>query len=242
MKLYELNYEKEDILKKRREVIDKFLKKSVNIKNVDINALVPLDIKILFYIYDEVFFYGTFKKELIDKISFGTSKRMTKSAGLTIATKTMEGLKFQIRLGENFYVGFKNLYGNVVNGIEARNSLEALCIVLEHEICHVIEFYYFKTSSCKKPRFKAMAKAIFGHTKSYHEMLMVPKKSSGKCSFKVGQKVSFNYKGNLLNGIIYSINKRAAVMVKKSGGRYVDKCGNTYEKYYVPIDMLKGAD
>ena len=55
----------------------------------------------------------------------------------------------------------------------------------------------------------------------------------------VGSKVSFNMENRKLKGIIYRITKRATVMVKDKKGQFADKNGNSYSKYYVPLQNLE---
>lgn len=171
MELYELKFNEEDIIRKRKEVMENFMRSSMNIKTPDILSFTALDIKILFNIYDKIFFNSYFKLLPDFCINFSVSGRLSKSAGKTIIKRKKNQISWEIRMGEVFFTNFKELRGErKVNGLVPDNSLDALCLVLEHELCHVIEFYYFNVSSCRGKRFKSLAYSIFGHKETYHEL------------------------------------------------------------------------
>lgn len=239
MELYQLSYSAEDIIRKRQEVMGEFLHSSLNIKTPDIKFLTSLDIKILFNIYDKVFLMGYFKAQPNFHMNFSVSSRLSKSAGKTIMKREKGQTTWEIRMGQIFFTEFKNLNGNgKVNGLVPKDALEALCLVLEHEICHVIEFYYFKTSSCRGKRFKSLAYSLFGHKETYHELLPKSKLEEKSVKLKIGDKVSIDFKDKTVVGIISNINKRATVMVFDENGIYRDSKGIRYSKFYVPVGKI----
>jgi hypothetical protein len=104
--------------------------------------------------------------------------------------------------------------------VKTNTGLEAFQLVFEHELCHVIEFVFFNTSNCSKKRFKVLSNNIFGHTESYHKLPTNRQIAQQKYGFKIGDKVTFIFKGKTIQGIIFNINKRATVMVEDSNGHY----------------------
>ena len=141
----------------------------------------------------------------------------------------------------SFIIGAVNSDNNVC-GIKTSNSLEALQVVFEHELCHVIEFVNFNESNCKGARFKTISNNLFGHTESYHQLSTQKEIVQKKLGINIGDSVSFNFQDNNLKGILQGINKRATVMVPDKNGAFVDNRGNKYAKYYVPVNRLKQVE
>lgn len=233
-----------DIEKKREEIVKLLLLQSENIKNTSINVISAADLELLFGLYDQVFFNSWFRDNFKGKIKFSLSRRMTKSAGLTLCPKNIDKIKpeelvIEIRIGVDFFFRYNRIgAGEAVCGIKTENSLQALILVFEHEICHVLEFLQYKKSSCKAQRFKTMAKGLFGHTESYHKLPTNRQIAVQKLGLHPGSVVSFAFEGEKLTGILHNINKRATVMVKDKHGAFADKQGNRYAKYYVPLSQL----
>ncbi|AOY74557.1 SprT-like domain-containing protein [Clostridium formicaceticum] len=230
------------IIKKKRDIVYKSLiEASPNINNGNIKEISETDLELLFSLYNQVFLENRLKKDFKGTFSFSLSKRMTKSAGLILYSKNInkmksEGEKIEIRIGVDFFLQYDLLEGKkTVCGIDTKNSLEALQLVFEHEICHAIEYIYFKKSSCKGERFKTISNNLFGHTESYHQLPTYRQIANKKLGLKIGDQVSFTFQGKKVDGIIYRINKRATVMVKDKKGQFIDKEGNRYIKYYVPL-------
>lgn len=236
----------ENFITKNRAYISKELKNlSNNIKSDTIKRISPADIRLLFDLYDSVFFNNYFREEYKGTFKFSLSRRMTKSAGLTLCPKNIGSIKpeevvIEFRIGIDLFFQYEILDRlKVVCGYETNNALESIQLVLEHEICHAIEFIFFHKSSCKGNRFKTIAKNIFGHTSSYHQLPTNRELAREKYGLNLGNKVDFNFKGKNISGIIYGINKRATIMVKDKKGQYTDKQGNRYAKYYIPLNELK---
>ncbi|HEX2927484.1 MAG TPA: SprT-like domain-containing protein [Ruminiclostridium sp.] len=230
---------------KRGEISKQLMLESSNIKNGTISTISTDDLELLFQLYDRLFFENWFKESYKGKMKFSLSRRMVKSAGLTICPKSIDKiapdkLVLEIRIGVDFFYHYGHIEGRkTVCGIKTTNSLEALQLVFEHELCHVIEFINFKKSNCKGKRFKTIASNLFGHTESYHRLPTQRQIAKQKLGINIGDTVSFNFEGRILTGILYNINKRATVMVRNNGGTMVDNKGNRYSKYYVPLILLK---
>ena len=244
--MIEYKFDEETIKVKRSEISTQLIKESMNIKSPIIKELSPLDLKILFELYDSMFLNNWFKDNFRGTFKFSLSTRMTKSAGFTFCPKNISILKpedvvIEFRIGVDFFFQYENLKRDkVVCGIETKSSLEALQLVLEHEICHAIEYIYFYKSSCRGERFRTISNNLFGHTSSYHQLPSNNEIAREKFNLSIGDKVVFAFENKKLNGIIYRINKRATVMVQDKNGQYADKQGNRYLKYYVPLNKLEG--
>lgn len=234
-----------EVIKKREKISKLFLLRSINVKSEAISKISEDDIRVLYDLYDEIFFDNYMKNSFKGKFKFSLSKRMTKSAGLTICPKNIERIKqeeliIEIRLGVEFFFNYNMVEGaKKVCGVETSKGLEALQLVFEHELCHVIEFILYNKSNCSKERFKTLAHNIFGHTESYHSLPTYQSLAKQRMGINIGDIVSFNYEDKLFKGILYRINKRATVMVKDNNGSLTDRTGNRYSKYYVPLNKLK---
>lgn len=236
---------KDDIGSKREEIFRLLMLNSTNIKNGAISTISTDDLKLLFQLYDRIFFENWFKEAFKGRIKFSLSRRMTKSAGMTLCPKNMDKVKpeelvIEIRIGVDFFFHYGSVEGSkTVCGIKTSSSLEALQLVFEHELCHVLEFIHFKVSNCSGKRFKALANSLFGHTESYHKLPTHRQIANQKLGLNIGDTVSFTFEGKRLTGILYNINKRATVMVRNNSGPLVDNRGNRYSKYYVPLMLLE---
>ena len=245
IKILQIKWSKAEIVKKREEVANLLKAHSSNIKDDNISSISDKDLGLLFSFYDKVFFNNWFNECFKGKIAFSLSRRMTKSAGLTICPKNADRLKpeelaLEIRLGIDFFFQYGSIEGSkFVCGIETDNSLDAMQLVFEHELCHMIEYIHFYKSNCKGERFKTIANNIFGHTGSYHGLPTFRQIADEKLGLGIGDKVAFEIEGKKEKGFIYNINKRATVMVKNNKGDFVDNNGNRYDKFYVPLRLLK---
>ncbi|MGH4051107.1 MAG: hypothetical protein ACREVX_07100 [Clostridium sp.] len=239
-----LKYSSLEIFEKRNKIRNRFIIKSKNVKTGDIQFMSKVDLEMLFYLYDEVFFSGYFKENFKGTLMFSLSTRMTSAAGKTIYSRQIKSLPeteeiYEIRMGiKFFYQYYKVERDKIVSGINTKDSLEAFQIVFEHELCHLVELHLYKQSSCKKIRFKIIVENIFAHTDVVHQLPSQKEIVLKDYGLNVGQKVSFISEGVKYKGLVYKINKRATVMVKDSKGTYRDKRGNTYSKWYVHFEQL----
>lgn len=246
LNLCKLSYTDLEIQAKRLEVAQRLILLSANIKEFTrITRIAPDDLKFLFDLYDEIFLEHQFRKSFQDKLKFSLSSRLSKAAGKTLYPKNMDQLRpgeriIEIRIGTAFLFKYHEIEGDKsVGGIATHTALQALQLVFEHEICHVIEFINFKTSSCKQARFKSLAGNLFGHTESCHKLPTVRQIVQQNYGLKIGDNVIFYYGNQKFEGILYRINQRATVMVRSQHGTHADNRGNRYDKYYVPIEHLQ---
>ena len=243
--VYELQHNQQEINTKREEIAKRLQQSSLNITESKINRISSKDLQILFELYDQLFLCNWFKNNYMGKMKFSLSKRMTKSAGLTLCPKNIgrikeEELTIEIRMGVDLFFKYDALEGlKEACGVKTDSSLTALQVVFEHELCHAIEFICLHRSSCKGKHFKALASNIFGHSQSYHCLPTQREIAKEKLGLSIGDIVSFQMEGKTLTGIINNINKRATVMVRDNKGDYKDSKGHRYSKYYVPLTLLK---
>jgi len=233
-----------EINNKREQVAQLLKKTSPHVTDDKITSLADSDLQLLFNAYDQVFFQDWFRDQYPGQIKFSLSRRMTKSAGITICPKSLtmiepEKLVIEIRIGVDFFFQYYQL-GNqvIVCGLETSSSLQALQLVFEHEICHALEFILYHSSSCKRQRFKNIANNCFGHTSSLHQLPTYRQIAATKFGLQVGDQVAFTDDGRQLSGIISGINKNASVMVPDPKGAFADKAGRRYTKYYVALKRL----
>lgn len=239
--LISIKYEEQTICEKRDIIRRELYAKSLNIQNGRIYGISKVDLRILFLLYDKYFFQEYFQENLKEKLEFSVSNRMTRAAGKTIFTRNRISLeeKYEIRMALTFFQKYYEVNRNKkVSGIKTEDSLEAFMIVFEHELVHLLEIHVFKASSCAKQQFKILANRIFGHTSSYHELPTNKEIAYKKYGFKIGDRVKFDYNGEVSVGIIHKINKRVSVMVADKAGKYVDTKGNKYSKWYVPLEKI----
>ncbi|MEG2288495.1 MAG: hypothetical protein RSA29_06110 [Clostridium sp.] len=205
------------------------------IKMNDINNITIHNILVLLKLYDNYIFKDNLSNLIDSNIKISLSNRMTSSGGKTIFNKISNIQRYEIRISmrilEKFISDNKN---KVICGIEGKDVIDALMLILEHEICHVLEFSIYGNSNCRGDIFKIIAYDIFKHKSSYHEILKDSSKIISENYFKKGQIVNFIYKNKKYEGVIKNINKRATVMVKNGEDIYE----SNYTKWYVPLNLL----
>jgi len=245
MDIITVKYREKEILKKRRLVGDLFTQRSANVKSPDIKVISDNDLALLFELYDHVFFQGWFADNFPGTLGFKLSRRMTKSAGITSCPRNIdlsrpESMKLEVRISLDFIFHYDIVKGShMVSGLPTKNSLQALQLVFEHELVHVMEFVHFRRSNCHQERFQTIARNLFGHTDSYHQLPTTQQIARQKLGIVPGDKISFPYEGKRLEGFIHRINKRATVMVSDQRGDFSDHKGNRYTKYYVPLSIIR---
>lgn len=239
-----LNYDAVTIAHKREQIKIKLFEQSTNIKTDDFTKISDSDLYILYNLYDDIFLSSWFKCNLKGKIKFKLSKQLTRAAGNTTTRKNIaviepENVEFVVKISSNHLINFdKAERDKFVGGIKVNSRLDCLMLVFEHEICHVIEFLICKKSSCSKGNFKNLIHDLFGHTESTHKLVSNNEANYHQYGMLVGERVTFEHDGKRLHGFINRINKRATVMSPSKFGKYVDKTGQRYTKYYVPLGCL----
>lgn len=239
-----LVYSNDEILTRRNKITRKIQLYSPNIKDTAINRISTTDLQLLFDLYDELFFQKQFAHNYEGRINFSLSNRLIKTAGKTLSPKDLNGiplkdLVLEIRIGTYFLFKYTEIEGKKnVAGIATSNALEALQLIFEHELCHVLELLVFGESNCNRERFKIIAGNLFGHTESTHHLPTPRRIAREKYGLQIGDEVGFDFNHCQLQGVLYKINKRATVMVEDEKGSYTDSNGKRYAKYYVPLNLL----
>ncbi len=242
--LLNIHYPPPEITQKRATIRKTLISRSPHITDGTINRIANSDLEQLFKLYDTVFLQEYFKRSFSGRLHFSLSTRMTRAAGKTnyprnLAALPAEQREYEIRMGINFFFNYNQLHRDKkVNGINTKDALEALQLVFEHEIVHLIELHCCGESSCHKERFKGLAKNIFGHTDSYHHLPTEKEIACTKYGFNAGDQVCFRHGGKEYRGFIHRVNKRATVMVPDEAGLFQDRRGEKYSKWYIPIPNL----
>ncbi len=115
--------------------------------------------------------------------------------------------------------------------------MQALQRIMEHEIIHLAELLAFDNSSCSAARFKLLAKNIFGHADTKHDLVTPREHAAVTQGIKVGQSVEFRFQGVRHVGRVNRIHHRATILVESGKGmKHSD--GKKYVKFYIPVPML----
>ncbi|HMO15123.1 MAG TPA: hypothetical protein PKD64_13155 [Pirellulaceae bacterium] len=145
-----------------------------------------------------------------------------------------------ISRGNAFSNSSDNLPNGLVNvaGLHCVDRLQALLLIFEHELVHLIEFLVWHDSSCSADRFRDISYRLFGHRQSSHQLITPREAAAIEKGIQVGDFVSFSHEGQQRMGFVNYIHRRATVLVPhRLGIRYAD--GNRYAKYYVPLNQLR---
>lgn len=231
---------------KRECIYRAFCETSNNVKTGNVEVISVKDLENLYRLYDQYFFAGWFSKHLKTPMVFSFSNRMTKSAGMTlchIKKKSHEAERIEIRISIDFLFNFDaGLKEKSVGGLVAKDSLGALLLVFEHELCHAYEFALTNRSSCKQKPFQDFIRGHFGHTQSTHGLPTVGDIVKDALGIQIGGVYQFDYKDQVLTGHLTAIHKNAVMMVPDTKGRYKNSQGKRYTKYYVGIHRLRKCE
>ena len=225
------------------------LEESLYIDQGNFNHIHPSDLRMLFDLYDKLFFAGTISDVAfadVHTLTFRLSNRMTKTGGTTARAVSRNQITGEIaRIEHQITVSTTLLYQTFedvdrpidVTGIICSDRLEALQRVFEHELVHLLELLIWEESNCSQPRFADIASRYFGHTSSTHNLITSSERAKKRFGIKVGDQVSFTFEGFEYTGFVNRITKRATILVEDQyGTRYSD--GKHYTKFYVPLGML----
>lgn len=240
---------------RRAAIRAEILQASRCIKEANFTRLCIDDIERLFDLYDEHFFGGYLRNELKAKtafpLRFRLSSTMTRTGGSTTRyrrrTRGGEANEFEIAIASRLlFMSFAGDGANVssravvVCGLACSDRLAALQHIMEHEIIHLAEMLVWDESTCCGPRFRKLARHIFGHTDRHHALVTPREHAAVAHGLKVGSMVGFVFEGRRLTGRINRIHRRATVLVETPEGQpYSD--GKSYQKFYVPLERLSPA-
>lgn len=239
-----LKYDLNTINSKREYIKKNLFIQSRFVKSEDFTSISDRDLYILYNLYDDIFLDSWLKNNFKGKIKLTLSRQLTRAAGNTKTKKNIamikpEDIEFEIKISLNHLINFDMTdRDKYVGGIKVNNKLDSLMLVFEHELCHVIEFLIYKKSNCSKQPFKSLISDLFGQSESHHKLVTTREANFSQYGLVPGDWVSFEYAGDELTGFINKINKRATVMSLSQHGKYVDKSGQHYTKYYIPLSCL----
>ncbi|MBI3463636.1 MAG: SprT-like family protein [Planctomycetes bacterium] len=250
-----ISFSPEQVHEKTAAIHASLLRESPHVTKGNFTAITGTDLRRLFGLYDREFFDGGLTRLLAERhqagLSFRLSQRMTRVGGTT-ASFPRRGRDGRIQLGVFDYEitisttllfqSFHDLHRTVtVNGLVCRDRLEALQRIFEHELVHLLEMLVWGTSSCSAPPFKAIVGRTFAHPEVRHDLVTQHERAKAGYGIHVGDRVEFEFEGQLLEGIVNRITRRATILVPNPGGaRYSD--GGRYLKFYIPLGMLRKRD
>lgn len=225
------------------------LQQSPRLLTANFAAINSRDVQLLFDLYDREFF-GSWLAKTVQEISgrplgFRVSSGMSKAGG-----KTLHGIRtgldgkrqhlYQIAIASRLLF---NTFGNIQRPVEVcgqlcTDRLQAMQRIMEHEIIHLIELLIWDKSSCKAARFKTLAKRIFNHTGTTHDLVTAREVAAKQHAINIGGTVAFEFEGQRHIGMVNRINHRATVLVESKRGMPYSN-GKTYLKFYIPLRMLE---
>ena len=206
------------------------------------------DLARMFDLYDSLLLNGKIRTAVEaqgSNLEFALSRRLTRSGGQTKRTRPTKSQAFasaRYEIAVSVPVLFAT-FSEVDRPIRAcgrlcYNRLEALQRIMEHEMLHLAEMLGWDRSNCAARRFKALSLNIFGHTESHHQMITPQERAIVQFGVKPGARVTFDWEGKQMFGVVNSIRRRVTVLVPSATGiPYSD--GKRYEKFYVPVERLK---
>ena len=206
------------------------------------------DLARMFDLYDSLLLNGKIRTAVEaqgSKLEFALSRRLTRSGGQTKRTRPTKSQAFasaRYEIAVSVPVLFAT-FSEVDRPIRAcgrlcYNRLEALQRIMEHEMLHLAEMLGWDRSNCAARRFKALSLNIFGHTESHHQMITPQERAIVHFGVRPGARVTFDWEGKQMFGVVNSIRRRVTVLVPSATGiPYSD--GKRYEKFYVPVERLK---
>ena len=237
MDLHKITYSEEFT----RKIYQQVLTDSSYLDAGNFTRISVLDLKLIFQLYDKIYFNNFFLKDYKKIIKFDLSDRKIKTGGKVAYNKIRDDYKIVL----SSFLIFKSFQDNhrsiKVNGITCKDRLEATMRILEHEIIHLLELLLYGSTSCAKPRFKELSHRIFNHTEQTHQLVTQPEIAHKYYDLRVGDSVSFVFNRKRHCGVINRINKRATVMVKNDTGEWKDSNGMRYSKFYIPLEGLEHA-
>lgn len=203
----------------------------------------PRTLDLLFAAYDRNCFDDRLRSTILTaggRIDFRVSNRMTHAGGKTTLFRE-EGVppRYEIAVSALLLVETFDASSRPVTvvGRPCVDRLEALQRIFEHELVHLLEFLAWETSSCRRARFATIARRLFGHRETTHQLVTPREAAAARFGIRVGDRVRFTYGGRTYTGRVNRITRRATVLVESERGvRYSN--GRRYEKFYVPLSQL----
>jgi hypothetical protein len=242
----------EHVARTNAEIARSVIGSSHFVRGANFTVIAPADLARLFDLYDGAYFDGHLRRSVNEKaggrLAFRLAPRMTRAGGKTFRVRrpVRRGLMKSIETSYEIAISSRLLFLSfddaarpaTVCGLPCADRLSALQRIMEHEILHLAEMLVWDRSSCTAERFKSMSCNLFGHAASTHELITPAERAVAKFDLRIGDAVTFSFDGRTLRGMLNRINRRATVLVESpTGQRYSN--GRRYEKFYIPLGMLK---
>ena len=248
--LSSLNFTYAEVELRTRAIHARVLAESPFVQSANFTRIGGQDLRTLFDLYDADFFARSLGRMLQEdcegRIAFRLSRRMTSAAGKTTRWRkrqtTADGSKprveYEIAISTTLlFATFGDGRSGMVVGLECHDRLEALQRVFEHELIHLAEMLAWGASSCFQDNFRMLARQIFGHPATKHQLMTPREVAAQKHNIRVGQRVCFEFEGKRYTGMVNRITRRASVLVPDAAGR-LHSDGQRYRTYYVPLSQL----
>jgi hypothetical protein len=227
---------------RRTAIRDRAREASPRLKTARLEILADSDLYLLFSAYYDLFFCNHLSRLLMatrSHLHFEASTRMS-SAGANISQRGAGNTQrvYRVAVSAPVLAASFRTPGQafLVNGVQCTDRLEALQLILEHELVHLYELLTTGRSA-HGPTFRRTAWDLFGHTDVRHALMTPRTHVSTALNLRLGDRVSFPFAGRRLVGKLNRVTRRATVLVPDPGGvQYTD--GQYYRKFYVPVDAL----
>lgn len=242
----------EHITRANEEIARSVMRASHFVRGVNFTVIAPADLSRMFDLYDGAYFDGHLRRCVNEmaggRLAFRLAPRMTRAGGKTFRTRrtVRRGMtksvetSYEIAISSRLlFLGFDDASRpSTVCGVPCADRLSVLQRIMEHEMLHLAEMLVWDASSCTAARFKSMSRNLFGHAASTHELITPAERAVAKFDLRIGDAVTFTFDGRTFRGMLNRINRRATVLVETpTGQRYTN--GRRYEKFYIPLGMLK---
>jgi hypothetical protein len=227
---------------RRLAVRDRAREASPRFQTARLEVLGDSDLYLLFSAYDDLFFRNHLSRLLTatrSHLHFEVSTRMS-SAGANISQHGSGNTHrvYRVAVSAPVLAASFRTPGQafLVNGVQCTDRLEALQLVLEHELVHLYELLTTGRSA-HGPTFRRTAWDLFEHTDFRHALMTPRTHVATALDLRLGDRVSFPFAGRKLVGTLNRVTSRATVLVPDRGGvKYTD--GQHYRKFYVPVNAL----
>jgi hypothetical protein len=188
----------------------------------------------MFALIDQYFTGGTFSAYARGStINFEFSENMTSSGGNCSFRNCIHNLKIASKIMRGITPETVQRQTLQANGIPVHDRLDALLVVFEHELVHLmISISGFPDTSSHGPLFKALALNLFGQTTATHGLIVTPQAeiprsgsstptrppgSVSPSELQVGQTIRYKGKNGIVTGIIMKLNPKRARIRSNEG-------------------------
>lgn len=231
--------ERAEIRRRRAAILAALLADDPGFCEIPVRRMRTATLSRMLRLYDTQFLNG-YLARAYGQIDVTLSSRLISSAGKFIYSRdaSRRMTRAEIRMSSDFLSRLdKGPFD--LNGLSVATAQEAFLVVFEHELCHALENALYGSTGHSE-RFLSLANGLFGHTATRHS-LPTRRAEAAKEGLFPGARVSFQFEGKTLSGVVTYVGKTATVMVPSALGAYRDPSGRRYAKYRVPLPLLSKA-